>query len=158
MRKILKVIFAIIVFVSVVLIGAKALASATNNPIFPTRAEVQQWITEATGQAPIVPPITCIPASSGSSIGLYDEENYGIWADLECKIAEEEVSSGLEETWGIAHLPSGDKFATFDGISFITWIIPESEMPPVGTPINVDTYVFYAGKSIHINQDVTDWQ
>ena len=57
MKKILKVVFSVAIFLAIILVSTKVYAEATNNPVFPTREEVQQWIAEAIGQTPVMPPL-----------------------------------------------------------------------------------------------------
>ncbi len=157
MKKILKVTFSLILFLAIVLVSAKAYAEATNNPVFPTREEVKQWIAEAVGQTVYLPPFTSEIAPDQSYISPNNPDEYYIDVDLLPRLMNQEFQDETRgETWGIAHLPSGDIVNTGD-LSGINWFVPASEMPSIGTPIDVDIYTHYAGKTIHLNTTITNW-
>ena len=79
-----------------------------------------------------------------------------IWVYTEPKI------HGLEaenwNIWGVAHLPSGDNYEI--GIPpRIRWDnVPLADLPPFGTPIEVDVYSHWGGKTIHSDLTITDWR
>jgi len=155
-KETLKIVISLFVFLGIVLVGNQVLADANSNPIFPTFEQVRQMIAEALGQSPVLPPLTA--AVGLSSINCYETEcdiivNVDIW------LGGQSFTNFPGESWGIAHLPSGDVITNGIGdLANVNWYqIPSSQMPPEGTPINVDIYDFFAGKTIHLNTDITTW-
>lgn len=55
------------------------------------------------------------------------------------------------------HLPSGDLMATGYAGQVYT-IVSLDKAPTVGTPVKVDIYVNWLGKSSHVTTTITDWQ
>ncbi|OHA71280.1 MAG: hypothetical protein A3H01_00150 [Candidatus Wildermuthbacteria bacterium RIFCSPLOWO2_12_FULL_40_9] len=163
-KETLKIIISLFVFVGVVLAGNQVLADADNNPIFPTFEQVRQMIADALGQSQVLPPFTSeIDDNLAYTIKRTPDE-YMIFVGLHPMLMNQEFTGqpghfndDSGSSWGVAHLPSGDKIG-IGYVGMVSWFIPVTNMPPEGTPIDVDIYTFYAGKTIHLNATITNWQ
>ncbi len=157
-----KIIFALVIL-SFVVVGNVVLANATKNPIFPTREEVAQMIAEALGQSSVQPPFTIsiiesyIWQSGNPNFYVADIRFEGKWNEG----AWEETFSPEYypmPAWGVIHLPSGDVSSMFSSSGILQFSIPTDQITQIGTPLNVDFYTFYAGKTVHSNINITDWR
>ena len=157
-KETLKIVISLFVFLGIVLVGNQVLADANSNPIFPTFEQVRQMIADALGQSLVLPPFTSEIIVDNSHISQ-NEEASRIELVLQSRLMDQnfEVWVDTGASWGIAHWPSGDRHCE-GNLQQAVCFVPNADAPSDGTPVNVDIYTFYAGKTIHLNATITNWQ
>ncbi|MBS3142413.1 hypothetical protein J4464_03430 [Candidatus Woesearchaeota archaeon] len=92
-------------------------------------------------------------------------DNPNIWINMNTTFLGFPISNA--DCYGVLHLPSTDIFTyCADSRNLNFWygnpddpvpLTPEL-MPPAGTPIKVDVYIFFMGQSFHLREKLTNWE